>query len=176
MKLHFFNLYDALQLLLLAIPLIILSFFVVKMFFSYKQNGKVEEKQKNNEVALPIRLRAYERLSLLLNRIEPKNLLATEKDVAINALDLKNRLIAKIQNEYNHNISQQIYVSDVLWEELIDTQNNLIEFITVAYSKCSKNDTSDFFAKIILDAYYSQQQTFIDATMVSLKEEVKDLY
>ncbi len=164
------------DLFFLLIPLFILFLFVGKIILDYKKNDKNEKKQKEHSVALPIRLRAYERLSLLLNRIEPKNLLLTEKNVAINALDLKNRLIAKIQNEYNHNISQQIYVSDILWEELMDTQNNLIDFLIVAYSKCSENDTPDFFAKIILDAYYSQEQTFIDATMVSLKEEVKSLY
>ncbi len=162
--------------ILLISPFILLLIFVAFTYQNYVKNIKNEKKQKENPIALPIRLRAYERLALLLNRIEPKNLIVPEKDIAKDALDLKNQLIVKVQNEYNHNISQQIYVSDVLWETLIDTQNNLNELILAAYSKCTENDTPDFFAKILLDAYYSQEQTFIDATMIQLKSEVKDLY
>ncbi len=161
---------------LFLVAIVALLAFVVKTIFSYKKSRKNEEKQKNNDVVLPIRLRAYERLTLLLNRIEPKNLFLEQEERLNSALELKNTLIQKINNEYNHNVSQQIYVSEILWEELMDVKHNLIELITSVYSKCDENDAPEVLQRVILEAYYSQEQTFIDAVILSLKSEVKDLF
>ncbi len=162
--------------ILFLVAIVALIAFVVKMVWTYKKSKENEEKQKKNDVALPIRLRAYERLTLLLNRIEPRNLFLEEEGRFKNALELKNELIRKINNEYNHNVSQQIYVSEILWEELMDVKNNLIELITSVYSKCNENDAPEVLQRVILEAYYSQEQTFIDASLLSLKSEVKDLF
>ncbi len=162
--------------ILLLVALVALLTFVVKTVLDYKKSRKDEEKQKSNEVALPIRLRAYERLTLLLNRLEPRNLFLEQEEIFKNAFELKNDLIKRINNEYNHNVSQQIYVSEILWEELNDVKHNLIELITSVYSKCNENDAPEVLQRVILEAYYSQEQTFIDAAILSLKSEVKELF
>lgn len=167
---------------LLIVPLFIaivflatLLFYLYRLVKDYKKNADTEKQQQQKNISLPIRLRAYERLTLLLNRIDPKNIVPRVIKETHTAQALREKLTSSIQDEYNHNASQQIYISEILWEELTDAQQNLHELIAASYSKCQPNDDPKLLAKAILDAYYSQEQSFIDVAQLSINSEVKDL-
>lgn len=164
-----------LPLFIAIIFLAMLLFYGVRIIRDFKKNFDKEKTTNNATITLPIRLRAYERLTLLMDRIDPKNLIPRSISPTQNALEFKDKLIQNIREEYQHNASQQIYVSEILWEEMKDAQLNLNQLIIASYGKCDSNTPSELLAQIILEAYYSQEQSFIDLAQLSIKSEVKDL-
>jgi len=76
---------------------------------------KLEVRAKGIETILPARLQAYERITLFLERISPQNLLIRLSDPAYSAREFQKLLLDEIRNEYNHNVSQQVYMSEEVW-------------------------------------------------------------
>ena len=72
-------------------------------------------KQKNQKELLPIKLQAYERIILLLERSNPNNLIPRLSQKEMNATVLQHLLIKEIRQEFNHNLAQQIYLSNEAW-------------------------------------------------------------
>lgn len=79
---------------------------------------EMEIQQKNIAITLPIRLQAYERMSLFLERIAPNNLIVRLNQPELSSREFHQMLLEDIRNEYNHNVSQQVYMSDEVWQEI----------------------------------------------------------
>ena len=92
----------------------------------------LELKSKNTEVIIPIRLQAYERIALLLERVSPNNLLIRLSEPSMSALDFQQLLLKEIQEEKNHNLSQQVYMSDDAWLATEKAINAIITVIQTA--------------------------------------------
>lgn len=74
-----------------------------------------EVELKNKEQMLPLRLQAYERMCLFLERISPAHLIPRMNNPNFSVGLLQQVLIQEIRNEFAHNLSQQIYMSDEAW-------------------------------------------------------------
>ena len=88
-----------------------------------------KELQKN---ALPLRLQAYERMVLFLERINPTKLLIRITPISENKNDYENYVIAQIEQEFEHNLTQQIYMSDDCWTIIMTAKNATIQMIRKA--------------------------------------------
>ena len=86
-------------------------------------------RQKNQEVVSPIRLQAYERVVLLLERISPANFVSRISSANLTAKEYQSVLINEIREEYNHNLSQQLYMSDEAWSYVSGTVEDTISSI-----------------------------------------------
>lgn len=86
------------------------------------------QKEAQKQV-LPLRLQAYERITLYLERIDPIKLLVRVKPFSDSKDDYENLLIKKIEEEFDHNITQQIYVSPECWNLLNAAKNATINVI-----------------------------------------------
>jgi hypothetical protein len=71
--------------------------------------ANAEYKAKSSEHILPNRLQAFERMCLFLERLSPGNLVLRLNTVSMTARELQHLMIAEIREEFNHNLSQQIY-------------------------------------------------------------------
>ena len=90
---------------------------MLRMYFQHERLLRKSESQKAyREFSLPLRLQSYERLALFMERIKVSNLLLRFQSKDISAKQLVNTMMLAIQQEYEHNLVQQIYVSDKLWE------------------------------------------------------------
>ena len=83
----------------------------------------------NQKHALPLRLHAYERLTLFLERINPSKLLIRVAPLNDNKMDYQNLLIQHIEQEYEHNLTQQIYITDECWTMILTAKNTIIQTI-----------------------------------------------
>ena len=96
---------------------------------------KLEIRAKSIETILPARLQAYERITLFLERISPQNLLIRLSDPAYSAREFQKLLLDEIRNEYNHNVSQQVYMSEEVWNLVKNAKEDLLMLINDASSK-----------------------------------------
>jgi hypothetical protein len=78
--------------------------------------------------ALPLKLQAYERLILLADRISLPNLISRSNQPGLGLREMQHMLVQTIRQEFDHNITQQIYVSPEAWDAIrnLKEQNLLI--------------------------------------------------
>jgi len=94
----------------------------------------LEAKSRTAKELTPLRLQAYERLVLLVERINPANMLPRIHEPELSAADFAHILINEIRSEYQHNLTQQLYVSDAAWEVTRQLKENTVALIRNALS------------------------------------------
>ena len=104
-----------------------------------------KDSQKN---AMPIRLQAYERMALFLERIAIPSLVVRVAPKSSDKNDYENLLIKSIENEFDHNLSQQIYMSDECWNIIKAAKSATIQMIRKA--GMSETDSADKLREDIL--------------------------
>ena len=121
------------ELLMFAVPSLItggVAYYLFDSYFKDQQNTRRWLLQKENQKqSLPLRLQAYERLALFLERINPAKLLIRIAPLSDNKVDYQNLLIYHIEQEYEHNITQQVYITNELWTMLLTAKNTIIQNI-----------------------------------------------
>jgi hypothetical protein len=124
------------QLLLATVPALIVAFtahYTLKLLLNKQERQRqLQLSQARQETTLPLRLQALERLSLFCERISLQNLLSRTNAVDRSAAEFRAALLLSIQQEYEHNITQQVYVSQNLWEIIKAGRDDLSEMITLA--------------------------------------------
>lgn len=104
--------------------------FVIKKFLANADKRAILDLKKNSQKELlPIRLQAFERMTLFLERIDPSKLLLRVPPTSTDKNQYKDYLIASIQQEYEHNLVQQIYISDECWGLILTAKNSIIKLI-----------------------------------------------
>jgi len=86
----------------------------------------MKEGQKNS---MPLRLQAYERMTLFLERINPGKLLVRIAPLSSDKNDYEALLIRHIEQEFEHNLTQQVYISDECWNIILTAKNTIIQTI-----------------------------------------------
>lgn len=130
-----------------------------------------KEAQKN---ALPLRLQAYERLVLFLERINPSKLLIRITPQSSNKFDYEEYVIAQVEQEYEHNLTQQIYVSSESWDIITTAKNATIQMIRKA-NMSEKTDTANKLREVILTDLFDKQSPS-SVAVAYLKNEVSGLW
>ena len=106
---------------ILLLVLLLTIIWLLTEFSSLKKD--MGERKTNDPDTLKIRLQAYERLSLLAERISLQNIISRTPNAGLSSRQMQASLIESIKQEYDYNISQQIYVSPEVWKAV----NNLKE-------------------------------------------------
>lgn len=136
----------------------------------------IELKLKNNELIIPMRLQAYERLALLLERISPNNLILRVNNPEYNVAQLHQQLLTEIRNEFNHNLAQQIYVSDDSWKLIKKAVEDLNASINNASQAVDKEARGIELAKKIFEHYMALEQDSLTLALGFMKNEIRRLY
>lgn len=153
----------------------ILAYYFFKIHTKNEDGRRRYLLKKDTEVtALPIRLQAYERLALYLERISPNKLLVRVAPISSNKEDYEALLIQTIEQELEHNISQQIYISEKCWNIISAAKNATIQLIRKA-SLLKKSDTAEKLREVILTEMMERRAPS-DAALSFIKEEVSELY
>lgn len=133
-------------------------------------------KNKYTEVTLPLRLQAYERMALFLERIEISNLLGRTNYHNLSILEVQQVLLEEIRNEYNHNLSQQIYLSSDLWVRIMQAKEHTISLINHTAAEVQKEEKADLnlYIENLLTTNLKDEVVF--QTLKVLKDEVQVLF
>lgn len=165
------------EVLLYAVPSLItggVAYYLFDSYFKDQQNTRRWLLQKENQKeALPLRLQAYERLALLLERINPAKLLVRVAPTNTDKVDYQNLLIHHIEQEYEHNITQQVYVTDDLWTMLLTAKNTIIQNIRKTTLDASITNADQLREKILSNLLDGQSASSLALSF--LKSEVSEI-
>lgn len=132
------------------------------------------ELRKNVQNAIsPIRLRGYERLTLLLERMEPERLLLNTDISGMTCRTLQQQLLQTLRMEFEHNISQQIYVSDEVWTAIVFAKEETVRFVNTCSAQFKPEDGAMPLAQLMLTSYTLNGETPVQRALTLLKEEAR---
>lgn len=123
--------------------------------------------------AMPVRLQAYERMVLFLERITLNSLVVRVAPKSKDKSAYENLLIKNIENEFEHNLSQQIYMSDECWNIIKTAKNATIQIIRS--TGLSDSDSADKLREDILNQTMDKQSPS-SAALAFIKKEVSELW
>lgn len=123
----------------------------------------------------PVRLRAYERLTLLLERTQPEAMILRLNLQGMTNIELQSKLLQTIRTEFDHNVAQQIYVSPEAWAMVKNARENLVRVINGAAAQVQPTGAALQLAQKLIELYSSLQTTPTEAALNCLKNEVKML-
>lgn len=159
-----------------ALLVVLVVYILLYQLFKMERQARENRTEKNRSAAHHLYpLTAYERLTLLLERINPNNLLINSTAPDQTCLELQSELLATIRREFEHNTSQQIYVSELLWQEIDEARENLIQLINTCSAQCKADEPATKLANIIVEVFNTPEDTALNAALRMLKDEVKKL-
>ncbi len=158
-----------------ALPAIVtggVAYYMMTAFVKQNSNEKkLEMLARKKKDSLPIQLQAYERMLLFCERINPTKLLIRVKPISNNSDDYLQLVLQQIEQEFEHNLVQQLYITDECWNIIIAAKNAVVNKLKQV-SNSSKN-SSDFRENVLLD--YAKEQPPTDIAIAFLKKEVRKL-
>mgnify|MGYP001354373406 CR=1 FL=1 len=153
------------------------AYLMVKSFTQKEiELKKLEVRSRGIETILPARLQAYERITLFLERISPQNLLLRLTDSAYTAREFQKILLDEIRNEYNHNVSQQVYMSEEVWSMVKNSKEDLTVMINEAASQMSDDSKSIDLSKKIFEIVMEKKVDPIGHALSELKREIQQIF
>ena len=166
------------EILAYTFPSIITGLVAYYLFESYFRDQLSTKKwlmQKDSENDIvTLRLQAYERMTLFMERINPSQLLVRITPISDNKYDYQNYVIAQIDQEFEHNLTQQIYVTDECWSIITTAKNSTIQIIMLAAKNEKVNDASQLREYILGNLVEKQSPS--SAALAFIKNEVRELF
>lgn len=167
-----------LQMLFYLLPAVVVGLIAFYFFNLHTQNEERRRRfllhKETQKHALPLRLQAYERMALFLERIAPGNLLVRTKPLKNRKEDYASLLVKTIEQEFEHNLAQQIYISDECWNVIKASKNATINNIRKTAAK-EEIETADDLRQHILTSLIEQQPPS-ETGLIYIKKEVKNLW
>lgn len=153
--------------------MLVMVWFLVKKYFEQEERKRhVQSIIKNQELITPLRLQACERIILFLERISPDSLLLRFNRPSYNCKQLQTELINSIRAEYEHNISQQLYISVTGWEMVKMAKNNIIHLINTTAEGLRPDDPSANLSMAIMEAVRRLPKNYTSEALKRIKEEL----
>ena len=164
--------------ILVPAALVLYAMYLVVKSFLYKEIEKtsLEYKANNAKEIIPIRLQAYERIVLFLERMSPNNLVMRLNQPDMSALQLQAFMLQEVRDEYNHNVSQQVYMSDEAWDLVKNAKEDLIVTINKSSEKLNNESSSMELAKLIFEEVMSKDVDPITLALHEVKDEIRQSF
>ena len=156
-----------------------LFYMLAKRYFDQQQKlqllqAKLDERRETLKVVTPIRLQAYERMALFLERIAPNSLVLRCYQPGMDLKLLQGVMTKNRRDEWEHNLSQQVYLSEDTWIHIREAKEEMINLVNA--SAVTLTDTTDptrLAANIFASA---AQRSPVDEALEVLHKELRELY
>lgn len=149
-------------------------YLLAKRYFDNQQKQQLlaahaEERRAMLQVAAPIRLQAYERMALFLERISPESLILRCYQPGMDMKMLQNVLTKNIRDEWEHNLSQQVYLSAEVWAHIREAKEEMVNMVNSAAVSLPAGADPTTLAASIFEA--NHKQSAVTTALEFLRDE-----
>jgi hypothetical protein len=170
---------------IIVLPLlVIIGLGVALYYYLHERRIQVNQSQslewqklqfEKNKATMTLRLAAYERLLLLCERVTIPNLLARFRTEGASVNDLRLAILIGIQQEFEHNVTQQIYISESLWNILKVARDNTAQTINIAAEKLDPKADSSALVNELFKMLSEQQTDSLATAQSAIRQEAASL-
>jgi len=164
---------DILKITIPALIVFFTAYFLLKNLIRNEQDKRRQELVlQNSRTITPIKLQAYERIILFLERISLESMLLRVSTSDMTAAQLHSALLTTIRSEFEHNLSQQIYMSQQAWEVARNARSNMIKIINSEAEKLSPDAKAMALSKQLLEKIMALEKEPTRVAIEYIKAEV----
>lgn len=171
---------EFLEILKYTIPALVTgatAYFLVDRVLKRSENERMYKlRMETRKTSDPLRLQAVERLTLLVERIAPQNLVMRVPSSNATSAMYHAELLKNIRSEFDHNITQQVYVSHTSWDAVKNAREETIKLINYAYSELGPHAKGIDLAQLILEMTIKIEKLPTDVAVYVLREEAKQIF
>ncbi len=168
---------ETIKYLLPAVVVFLAAYLVLsKMIRSERQRLHAEAALNNQKYITPLRMQAYERMVLLLERISPQALIMRTQRPNITNRELQNMLLKTIRSEFEHNMAHQLYISNKAWEMVCSAKEDCIKLINQTALQTKPDGNSLQLCKLVLERMLDQANDPTKKAINYLKDEIRELF
>ena len=167
------SLADVLSITIPSLIVFLTAYFLLRNMIRNDQDKRRQELiLQNSRTVTPIKLQAYERIVLFLERISLESMLLRVNTPDMSASQLHSALLSTIRSEYEHNLSQQIYMSQQAWEVARNARSNMIKIINSEAEKLPADSTAMALSKQLLEKIMELEKEPTHVAIEFIKAEV----
>ncbi len=164
--------FEIFKLILPAGIVFITTYYLVKNFLDHENRKRsVDLKLANQSLITPVRLQAYERVVLFLERINPNSMVMRLNKTG-SAANFQSELLKTIRSEFEHNLAQQIYISSKSWEAIVRGKEETIKLINIAAGKVSADAPAMDLAQSIIGVSSQLSELPTKSVIEFVKKEI----
>jgi hypothetical protein len=154
-----------------------IAFYLLKPYLDRNESIQLVELKKTiSNQTLSLRLQAYERVVLFIERINPTNLLVRLNNPDYSAAELYVLIVAELRSEYQHNVTQQIYVSPNTWAIVKRLKDETLGLVNNAIKDLPENATGLELSKVVLARISSAENNPYEAGLALIRKELEQLF
>jgi hypothetical protein len=144
--------YDILKITLPALLVMITAWLVIRHMLQDDQDRRRQDLLLQTvKTITPVKLQAYERVVLFLERISPESLIMRTAKPDMTALQLHSAMISSIRGEFEHNLSQQIYMSNEAWEMIKNAKETVVRVINTIATQLPPTATGEELSRSLIE-------------------------
>jgi len=164
---------DILKITIPGLLVLLTTWLVIRNMIRNDQDKRRQELLlQNSRTVTPIRLQAYERIVLFLERVSLESMLVRVSMPSMSASQLHSALLTTIRSEFEHNLSQQIYMSPQAWEVVRNARSNMIKIINAEFEKMPETATGMDLSRKLLEGVMALDKEPTRAAIDYIKGEI----
>ncbi|MDA9555291.1 hypothetical protein N9R54_03565 [Pelobium sp.] len=168
--------FDVLKYTLSGLFVFFAAYFLIKSHFDTYYNLKeLEYRTLVVKDILPLKLQAYERMTLFVERINPANLLVRLHVSGMDAREMQNLILTEIRAEYQHNISQQLYIGADAWSIIKRVKDDTINLVNQSIASLHPEASAVDLSKVIFTRLSEVEENPYDLALLVLKKDIQEL-
>jgi hypothetical protein len=168
---------DIFKYILPSVVTFLAAYFIIKAFLDREYKNKLMDlRMQNQSLITPIRLQSYERMVLFLERIALTQLVTRVHKSGMSARLLQNEMVKTIRNEFEHNLSQQIYITQQSWDAIKTAKEETIRAINIASTKVPDDAAGLDLINVIFELVTKVEKLPTDIALERLKLEAKQTF
>jgi signal transduction histidine kinase len=168
---------DILKYTISGVGIIYIAFYMFKPYLDKSEGIQLLElKRTIANQTLPMRLQAYERVVLFIERVNPASMLLRLNGSAETAAELQAIIINEVRNEYQHNVTQQSYVSARVWAVIKRVKEDTLNVITNAVKAMPPDTSALELSKTILVHMSKLEDNPYDMALSLIRQDMEELF
>jgi hypothetical protein len=154
------------------------AYFLLKLYLDDRLRQELAaQRSESLKITLPLRLQAYERLTLLCDRVSIPNTLLRVRIPGMTVGELRGALMLAISQEFDHNTSQQLFVSDTLWQIITLAKNDTLNLVSeTAPDLDPKADSGELVNALLKDIEQQGGNTMLNKAIIAVRTEAGQLF
>ena len=136
----------------------------------------IQIRHEASKTTLPLRIQAYERMIIFLERIRINSLVMRTHKSGMDAQYFQAELLRTIRSEYEHNVSQQLYVSDSAWQLVVFAKEETIQILNLASRSATEGQSATDFSRILFELNGSMEHQPVDEAIKFIRKEMRKFF
>lgn len=169
-------LYVALIVLPAAAVIFMAHYILTKVYHRDVAHHNIQLKRDRQKEWMPMRIDAYQRAVLFLERIHPSSIIMREQKPNLKAPLMHTKVLASIRQEYEHNIAQQIFISTSAWNVLKKSKEEMIKIYNLAYKKVGDDASALEYSQAVFEIVAEVGDLPCEIAVNAMKEELQSMF